>query len=32
LKLAGDPVYVECRTKILEFLYARHRAPAAKAA
>lgn len=32
LKLAGDPVYVECRTRILEFLYARHRAPSAKAA
>jgi len=28
LKLVGDPEYGRCRQAILEFLYARHRAPA----
>jgi nitrate/nitrite transport system ATP-binding protein len=27
LELASDPTYVRCRTAVLEFLYARHRAP-----
>jgi nitrate/nitrite transport system ATP-binding protein len=32
LQLASDPEYNRCRQQILEFLYARHRAPAAHAA
>ncbi len=32
LDLAGDPIYIECRRKVLEFLYARHRAPSTQAA
>ena len=32
LALATDPEYTRCRQQILEFLYARHRAPAAHAA
>ncbi len=27
LDLAADPVYIRCRSAVLEFLYARHRAP-----
>jgi nitrate/nitrite transport system ATP-binding protein len=32
LALASDPEYTRCRQQILEFLYARHRAPAVQAA
>jgi nitrate/nitrite transport system ATP-binding protein len=32
LTLSGDPAYTRCRQAILEFLYARHRAPSVKAA
>ncbi|WP_341915884.1 ABC transporter ATP-binding protein [Ferrovibrio terrae] len=32
LTLAGDAEYVRCRKEIMEFLYARHRAPAVHAA
>ncbi len=32
LKLAGEPEYARCRQAIMEFLYARHRAPKAHAA
>jgi nitrate/nitrite transport system ATP-binding protein len=32
LTLATDPQYTHCRQQILEFLYARHRAPAVRAA
>ena len=32
LTLAGDTEYVRCRKEIMEFLYARHRAPAVHAA
>jgi nitrate/nitrite transport system ATP-binding protein len=32
LELSSDPTYIECRKGVLEFLYARHRAPAAQAA
>jgi len=27
LDLAADPIYIRCRSAVLEFLYARHRAP-----
>jgi len=32
LDLAGDPTYIDCRRQVLEFLYARHRAPSTQAA
>lgn len=32
LDLAGDPTYIDCRRRVLEFLYARHRAPSTQAA
>jgi nitrate/nitrite transport system ATP-binding protein len=31
LKLVDDPVYNQCRAAVLEFLYARHRAPSSAA-
>jgi nitrate/nitrite transport system ATP-binding protein len=30
-ELAADPVYIKCRRRVIEFLYARHRAPALQA-
>jgi nitrate/nitrite transport system ATP-binding protein len=32
LDLAGDPTYIKCRRRVLEFLYARHKTPALEAA
>jgi nitrate/nitrite transport system ATP-binding protein len=32
LELAADPTYIKCRQRVIEFLYARHRAPALQAA
>ena len=32
LDLAGDPTYIRCRTRVLEFLYARARRPATQVA
>jgi len=32
LELVADPAYIKCRQRVLEFLYARHKAPALQAA
>ena len=32
LELAAEPVYIKCRQRVLEFLYARHKAPQLQAA
>jgi nitrate/nitrite transport system ATP-binding protein len=32
LELVADPTYIRCRQRVIEFLYARHRAPALQAA
>jgi nitrate/nitrite transport system ATP-binding protein len=32
LDLVADPTYIKCRQRVLEFLYARHKAPALQAA
>ena len=32
LSLAADPTYIKSRQRVLEFLYARHKAPALQAA
>jgi nitrate/nitrite transport system ATP-binding protein len=32
LELAADPLYIKCRQRVIEFLYARHRAPVLQAA
>jgi nitrate/nitrite transport system ATP-binding protein len=32
LELVADPTYIKCRQRVIEFLYARHRAPALQAA
>jgi nitrate/nitrite transport system ATP-binding protein len=32
LELVADPTYIRCRQRVLEFLYARHKAPTLQAA